>query len=179
MSAGRRMWGLMAEFPSADALLAAARRAREAGYRRIEAYSPFPVEGLSEAIGFGGTRVPLATLLGGIAGGLGGFFLQWYSAVISYPENIGGRPLNSWPEFIPVTFETTVLFAAFAAVIAMLAGNGLPQLRHPVFGARDFDLATRNRFFLCLRAADRRFEPAPARRFLEELKPMKIVEVPE
>jgi len=173
------LYALMAEFSSADALLAAARRAREAGYRRIEAYSPFPVEGLAEAIDFGKTRVPLATLVGGIVGGVGGFFLQWYSAVISYPENIGGRPLNSWPEFIPVTFETTVLFAAFTAVIAMLAGNGLPRLRHPVFGARDFDLATRNRFFLCLRADDRRFEAGPARRFLEELEPMKIVEVEE
>jgi hypothetical protein len=171
------LYGLMAEFASADALLAAAKRAREAGYRRIEAYSPFPVEGLSEAIGFEKTNVPLATLLGGIAGGVGGFFLQWYSAVISYPVNIGGRPLNSWPEFIPVTFETTVLFAALAAVIAMLAGNGLPRLRHPVFNARDFDLATRNRFFLCLAAHDGRFEPATARRFLEELHPMKIVEV--
>lgn len=169
----------MAEFSSADALLAAARRAREAGYRRIEAYSPFPVEGLAEAIDFGKTRVPLATLIGGIAGGVGGFLLQWYSAVISYPENIGGRPLDSWPEFIPVTFETTVLFAAFTAVIAMLAGNGLPRLRHPVFGARDFDLATRNRFFLCLRADDPRFEPGTARRFLEALQPMKVVEVEE
>jgi hypothetical protein len=179
MSAGGRMWGLMAEFGSADALLAGARRAHAAGYRRIEAYSSFPVEGLSEAIGFGATRVPLATLVGGIAGGLGGFFLQWYSAVISYPENIGGRPLNSWPEFIPVTFETTVLFAALAAVIAMLAGNGLPRLRHPVFNARDFDLATRNRFFLCLDVRDPRFEPGSAHRFLEELEPMKIVEVEE
>lgn len=180
MSAGDpRLWGLMAEFPSADALLAAARRARAAGYRRIEAYSPFPVEGLAEAIDFGKTRVPLATLVGGILGGLGGFFLQWYSAVISYPENIGGRPLNSWPEFIPVTFETTVLFAAFTAVIAMLAGNGLPRLRHPVFGARDFDLATRNRFFLCLGATDPRFDARQTRRFLEDLEPMKVVEVAE
>ncbi|HSN20078.1 MAG TPA: DUF3341 domain-containing protein [Usitatibacter sp.] len=171
------LYGIMAEFASADALLAAARRAREAGYRRLEAYSPFPVEGLAEAVGFGGTRVPLATLVGGIAGGVGGFFLQWYSAVVSYPENIGGRPPDSWPEFIPVTFETTVLFAAVAAVVAMLAGNRLPRLRHPVFGARDFDLATRNRFFLCLGADDPRFETGTARRFLEGLAPMKIVEV--
>jgi hypothetical protein len=99
--------------------------------------------------------------------------------VVSYPVNIGGRPLNSWPEFIPATFETTVLFAAFTAVITMFAANGLPRLRHPVFGARDFDLSTRNRFFLCLRAGDARFEPGPAHRFLEELEPMKIVEVQE
>jgi hypothetical protein len=171
------LYGLMAEFASADALLAAAKRAREAGYR-IEAYSPFPVEGLAEAIGFEKTRVPLATLLGGIAGGVGGFFLQWYTAVIDYPENIGGRPLNSWPEFIPVTFETTVLAAAFAAMIAMLVANGLPRLRHPVFDVREFDLATRNRFFLCLRARGPGFEPAPARRFLEGLEPMRVMEVP-
>jgi hypothetical protein len=170
---------LMAEFASADALLAAAKRAREAGYRRIEAYSPFPIEGLAEAIDFRETRVPLYTLIGGIVGGVGGFFLQWYTAVIDYPVNIGGRPLNSWPEFIPVTFETTVLVAAFTAVIAMLAGNGLPRLRHPVFGARDFDLATRNRFFLCLGADDARFDAVSARRFLEGLKPMKVVEVGE
>jgi hypothetical protein len=169
----------MAEFASADALLGAARRAREAGYRRIEAYSPFPVEGLSEAIGFEKTHVPLATLLGGIAGGVGGFFLQWYSAVVSYPVNIGGRPLNSWPEFIPATFETTVLFAAFTAVITMFAANGLPRLRHPVFGARDFDLSTRNRFFLCIESRDPQFDREHTRRFLEELEPLKIVEVQE
>ena len=171
-------YGLMAEFASADALLAAAKRARGAGYARIEAYSPFPVEGMAEAIGYEKTHVPLATLIGGIVGGLGGFFLQWYSAVIDYPENIGGRPLNSWPEFIPVTFETTVLFAAFTAVIAMLVANGLPRLRHPVFDVREFDFATRNRFFLCLRSDDRRFEPEPARRFLETLEPMRVMEVP-
>lgn len=172
------IYGLMAEIRTPEALVEAALRAREAGYRRIEAYSPFPVEGLTEAVGFAGSRIALATLVGGIAGGLGGFFLQWYSSVVSYPVNIGGRPLNSWPEFIPVTFETTVLFAAVAAVIAMLAGNGLPRLRHPVFDAPHFDHATRNRFFLCLVADDARFELASARRFLEELHPMRVVEVP-
>lgn len=171
-------YGLMAEFGSAEALLAAARRAHAAGYRRVEGYSPFPVEGLAEAIGFEKTRVPLATLVGAIAGGLGGFFLQWYSAVVDYPVNVGGRPLDSWPEFIPVTFETTVLFAALAAVAAMLVANGLPRLHHPVFDVREFDLATRNRFFLCLRGDDPRFEPAPARRFLEALAPMRVMEVP-
>jgi hypothetical protein len=168
----------MAEFATPEALVAAARRAGAAGYTRTEAYSPFPVEGLAGALGFSRSRLPLAVLVSGIAGGLGGYFLQWYSAVISYPENIGGRPLDSWPEFIPVSFETTVLFAACAAVIAMLAGNGLPRLRHPVFDAPLFDLATRNRFFLCLRADDPRFEAAAARRFLEGLEPMRIVEVP-
>ena len=171
------MYGLMAEFASAEALVAAARRARAQGYARIEAYAPFPVEGLAEAVGFTRSRVPLAVLLGGIAGGLGGYFLQWYSAVVHYPENIGGRPLDSWPEFIPVTFELVVLGAALAAFVAMLAANGLPRLRHPVFGAPHFDLATRNRFFLCVLAADPRYEEKGARRFLEELEPMRVVEV--
>ncbi len=174
MSAG---YGLMAEFASGDALLAAARRAHAQGYARIEAYSPFPVEGLAEAVGPTHSRLPLVVLLGGIGGGLGGFFLQWYSAVVNYPENIGGRPLNSWPEFIPVTFELTVLGAALAAFVAMLVANGLPRLRHPVFGAPHFDLATRNRFFLCLRAADPRYDEKAARGFLESLEPMRVVEV--
>lgn len=175
MSAG---YGMMAELASAEALVAAARRAREAGYRRIEAYSPFPVEGLADVLGFAGSRVPLATLIGGVVGGLGGYLLQWYSAVISYPVNIGGRPTHSWPEFIPVTFETTVLGAAVTAVVVMLAANGLPRLRHPVFDVPHFDLATRNRFFLCLSADDPRYEARSARRFLEELEPIRIAEVP-
>jgi hypothetical protein len=170
--------GVMAELRSPEALVEAVRRTRAAGYRRIDAYSPFPVEGLTEAIGFAGSRIALATLVGGIVGGLGGFFLQWYSAVVSYPLNIGGRPLDSWPEFIPVTFETTVLFVAVTAVAAMLAGNGLPRLRHPVFDAPHFDHATRNRFFLCILAADERFEAASARRFLEGIEPIRVVEVP-
>jgi hypothetical protein len=170
--------GVMAELRSPEALVEAVRRTRAAGYRRIDAYSPFPVEGLTEAIGFAGSRIALATLVGGIVGGLGGFFLQWYSAVVSYPLNIGGRPLDSWPEFIPVTCETTVLFAAVTAVAAMLAGNGLPRLRHPVFDAPHFDHATRNRFFLCILAADERFEAASARRFLEGIEPIRVVEVP-
>ena len=172
-------YGLMAEFASGEALLAAAERAHADGYVRIEAYSPFPVEGLAEAVGFRRSRVPLAVLVGGICGGLGGYFLQWYSAVVHYPENIGGRPLHSWPEFIPVTFELTVLGAALAAFVAMLAANGLPRLRHPVFGAPHFDLATRNRFFLCLLAADPRYDARSARRFLESLHPMRVVEVAE
>jgi hypothetical protein len=168
------LYGLMAELRTPEELLAAARRAREAGFARVEAYAPFPVEGLGEAVGFTKTRVPLATLLGGIAGGLGGFFLQWYSAVIDYPINSGGRPLDSWPEFIPVTFETTVLGAAIFAVAAMLLGNGLPRLRHPVFNVREFELATRNRFFLCLRGE----EGEAARTFLAQLRPMRVLEVP-
>ena len=134
--------------------------------------------GLAEVLGFRRSRVPLVTLLGGIAGGVTGFAMQWYSAVISYPLNIGGRPLNSWPAFIPPTFELTVLFAALSAFLGMLFLNGLPALVHPVFNAKDFDLATRNRFFLCLRTDDPRFEDADARRFLESLEPLRVVEVP-
>jgi len=171
-------WGLMAEFATADALLQGARAARAAGYRQAEAYAPFAVEGLAEALGFERTRVPLATFLGGLAGGLGGFFLQWYSAVVDYPLDIAGRPLDSWPMFVPVTFEMAVLGAAFAAVIAMLAGCGLPQLRHPVFNAPDFELAMRNRFFLCLPAHDPAFEPEAAARLLASLHPLRWVEVP-
>jgi len=111
-------------------------------------------------------------------GGAGGFFLQWYAAVVDYPINVGGRPTNSWPAFIPITFEMTVLFAALTAVVSMLVANGLPRLRHPVFNATDFGLATRNRFFLCLRADAPKFDATQARRFLERLEPLKIVEVP-
>jgi hypothetical protein len=170
-------WGLMAEFTSAEELLAAARRVWEEGYQNAEAYSPFPVEGLAEALGMARNRVPLWTFVGGLLGGLGGFFLQWYSAVIDFPINIAGRPTNSWPMFVPVTFEMAVLFGAFAAVIAMFAGNDLPQLRHPLFAVDEFDLATRNRFFLCLRGDDPAFTRDGARRLLEALKPMRCVEV--
>lgn len=170
-------WGLMAEFRSADALLAAARRVGEAGYRRAEAYSPFPVDGVAEALGYARTHVPFFTFLGGLVGGLSGFFMEWYTAVVDYPVNVGGRPLDSWPMFIPVTFEMAVLGSAFAAVLAFLWGSGLPKLRHPLFGSPDFDLATRNRFFLCLRSDDPAFEPGQARRLLESLEPIACVEV--
>lgn len=171
-------YGMMAEFATADELVAAARRARAAGYRHAEAYAPFHVEGLAEALGFERNRVALFTFLGGLGGGLGGYFLQWYSAVVDYPLNIAGRPFNSWPMFVPVTFEMTVLGAAFAAVLAMLIGSGLPRLRHPVFGARDFDLATRNRFFLCLPSDDPAYDAQQAARLLDELHPLRRLEVP-
>jgi len=173
-----QLYGVMAEFTSAEALLAAARKARDAGYGHIEAYSPFPIDGLAEATGFRRNWVPPIVLGGGLIGGLGGYFMQWYSAVVSYPINVGGRPLHSWPSFIPATFELTVLGAALAAVFGMLALNGLPRLRHPVFDVPGFDTATRNRFFLCLRADDPKFDEDAARRFLEALRPLAILEVP-
>lgn len=172
------LYGLIAEFRDDKALLEAVRHARADGYRRIEAYAPFSVEGLSEALDFKRDRVALITLLGGIAGGAGIYLLQWYSAVIDYPINSGGRPLNSWPAFIVPTFEMTVLGAALAAFFGMLILNGLPRLYHPIFNAPGFDLASRNRFFLCIEARDARFEPQRTRAFLETLAPMKIAEVP-
>jgi Protein of unknown function (DUF3341) len=174
-----KLYGVMAEFASPEALLDAARRAREAGYARVEAYSPFPVEGLAQATGFRRNWVPLIVLLGGLAGGFGGYLMQWYSAVVSYPLNSGGKPLHSWPEFIPVTFELTVLVAALAGVVGMLALNGLPKLYHPVFNVREFDLASRNRFFLCLRSSEPKFTPESARDFLRALKPLGVWDVPQ
>jgi hypothetical protein len=171
------LYGVMAELADEKALLAAAREARDAGWSGVEAYSPFPVEGLAETLAPRASRLPFFVLLFGIFGGAAGYFLQWYTAVISYPINVGGRPLHSWPEFIPVTFETTVLFAALAAVIGMIAGNGLPRLRHPLFDAPHFDLATRNRFFLCLRGDAPRFDEERARGFLESLRPIRVIEV--
>ncbi len=171
-------YGLLAEFATADQLLAAAGQARHAGFHSMEAYAPFPVEGLAEAVGFQRNRVPLVTFLGGIAGGAATYFLLWYSAVIDYPINVGGRPLHSWPSFIPPTFEITILGAAFAAVIGMLMMNGLPRLRHPLFAMPEFDLATRNRFFLFLPASDPVFDAARSKAWLEQMKPLLVREVP-
>jgi len=172
-----RLWGLMAEFATADALLAAAEAARSAGYTRVEAYSPFPVEGLAEAVGFGRNRVALVTGLGALCGGVFGYLLQWYSAVIDYPINVGGRPLHSWPMFVPVTFELTVLGGALAAFAAVIVGNRLPDLAHPVFEAPDFDLAMRNRFFLCLRADDPIFDIQHAGAWLDGRQPLNRSEL--
>jgi hypothetical protein len=175
---GPGVYGLLAEFPSADALCAAARHARANGYTRVEAYSPFAIEGLDDIVGADKSWIAPLTLLGGILGGAGTYFLQWYAAVVDYPINIGGRPLHSWPAFIPATFEITILGAAVAAVLAMLVLNGLPRLYHPLFEVEEFELASRNRFFLCLPAHDPVFAPGPARDLLEELHPLLLREVP-
>lgn len=172
------LYGLLAEFKTADALLAAGRAARAHGYAQFEAYAPFAVEGLDELVGLKRNHVPLLTLLGGIVGGAGTYFLQWYSAVVDYPINVGGRPLHSWPSFLPATFEITILGAALAAVFGMLVLNGLPQLYHPLFAVEEFELATRNRFFLCLPARDPAFELQRSTELLQGLDPLLLREVP-
>ena len=170
-------WGLMAEYADAEQLVAAAQAAHAAGYRYAEGYAPYAVEGLAEALGFRRTRIPAIAFCGGLAGGLGGYFLQWFAAVRSYPEEIGARPLHSWPMFVPVTFETTILLAAFTAFFAALIGNGLPRLAHPIFDAPDFELASRNRFFLVLRTDDPAFDEAAADALLDSTAPLRRAEV--
>lgn len=170
-------FALLAEFADPAELVDAARACR-ARYREVEAYTPYPIDGLAEILGLHRNAVPLWTLLGGLAGGLGAYFLQWYSAVVDYPINAGGRPLHSWPAFIVPTFELTVLGACLAAFFAMLVLNGLPRLHHPLFNAVDFDLATRNRFFVAIRASDAAFDLGAARDFLNTLHPLRVIEVP-
>ncbi len=171
--------GLMAEFGSASDLLAAAKTTHGSGYNDIEAYSPFPVHGLGEAIGFHKNYVPLAVLIAGCIGACVGYGLQYWVSAITYPINIGGRPLNSWPSFVIITFELTILFAGLTAVISMLVMNDLPRPHHPVFNVPQFDRASQDRFFLCVFAADPKFSAPETRRFLEALKPISIAEVPE
>lgn len=171
------IYGLVGEFVTPEQLIHAVEKVREAGYRRLDAYAPFPVEGLSEAMGFKRNLVPLITLLGGLAGGLGGFGFQYWVNVIAYPLNIGGRPLNSWPAFIPVTFELTILGASLSAVLGMLALNRLPQPHHPVFNAPRFTHASTDRFFICIEARDPKFHLADTARLLQGLKAHHVTEV--
>jgi hypothetical protein len=171
------IYGLLAEFLTPEEVLHAATKAREAGYKYISAYTPFPVEGLARAIGFPRSGVPLLTLIGGLGGGLAGFGLQYWCSAISYPLNIGGRPLNSWPAFIPVTFELTILGAATFAVIGMLALNKLPQPYHPVFNVERFSHATTDRFFLCIESRDPKFHLAETARFLQSVHAHHVHEV--
>jgi hypothetical protein len=169
--------GLMAEFDNPTALVAAATKARLEGYREMDAYSPIPIHELDEALGLKRTRLPRLVLLGGIAGGLGGYMLQYWTQVIEYPMNVGGRPFHSWPQFIPVTFETTVLGAALTCFVGMWALNRMPMPYHPVFNVPQFARASTDRFFLCIEATDGRFDPVATRQFLESLHPLGVSDV--
>jgi Protein of unknown function (DUF3341) len=172
-----QLYGVMGEFESPEAIMHAARKAREAGYRHITAYTPIPVEGLAQIIGFRWTAVPLITLLGGLTGGLSGFAMEYWMSAISYPLNVGGRPLNSWPAFIPVTFELTILGASLSAVIGMLALNRLPQPYHPVFNVERFARASTDRFFLCIESRDPKFHLAESAIFLQSVSAQHVSEV--
>ena len=168
------IYGLMAEFEDPTSLVTATERAHHEGYRHMDAYSPYPIEELHDALGARHTKLPLIVLIGGLVGCLGGYALQYWSSVIAYPLNIGGKPLHSWPAFIPVTFECTILAAALSCVLGMLALNGLPMPYHPVFNLARFALASRNRFFLCIEATDPKFDLEATRRFLESLEPREV-----
>ncbi len=173
------IYGLLAEFERQEELIHAVRRARAAGYRNLDAYTPFPVEHLSEELGFHHSGLALIVLIGGLLGAAGGFLLQYWISAVDYPLNIGGRPLNSWPAFIPVTFEMTILVAALSAVLGMLALNRLPMPYHPLFNSPRFALANRNRFFLCIESADQKFNREETAKFLSEMKPKGVSEVAE
>ena len=171
------LYGLMAEYENPTDLVEAARQTYDAGYRRINGYSPFPIPELWEAIGFHKTRLPIIVLIGGIFGGLAGYFMMYYMEVMDYPLNVGGRPFHSAPSFMPITFETTVLCAALAAVFGMLALNKLPQPYHPVFNAERFALATRDRFFLVIEARDPKFDYEKTHEFMKTLNAKEVVDV--
>jgi hypothetical protein len=178
MSADATLYGLLAEFDTPEALVAAARQARAAGYRQVEGYTPYPVEELYDALELHRTPVPLIVLLGGTLGAATGYGLQYWVSAVAYPLNVGGRPDNSWPMFVPVTFELMVLFAALFALVGLLWLNGLPQPYHPVFNVPGFARASQDRFFLCIAASDPRFDRAATRRFLESLGPREVSDVP-
>ena len=171
------LYGLMAEYDSPQELMAATSAAHFLGYRAMDAYSPFPIEGMAEMLHEHKNRLPRLVLIGGLVGAVLGFGFQYYAAVIDYPMNVGGRPLNSWPSFIPITFEVTILIAAFTAVLGMFALNGLPQPYHPVFNVERFARASRDRFFLCIEAKDLKFDPYETKQFLEGTKPLGVYEV--
>lgn len=171
------IYGVIAEFDNPTALVAAARAAREKGYRKLDAYSPFPIEELNDVLHLHKNRLSLIVLIGGLMGAICGYLLQYYITVHYYPINIGGRPLHSWPAYIVITFEVTILFAALSCVLGLLALCGLPMPYHPVFNAPRFALASRNRFFLCIEAKDPLFDHDRTSDFLETLQPREVSEV--
>jgi len=177
MSKEKKIYGVLAEFEHAEELIEAAKKTRDAGYEKIDAYTPFPLEGIDEAIGFKKNGIALIVLIAAICGLIGGYFMQYYASVIHFPLNVGGRPFNSWPSFMPITFECTILAAAFGAVFGMLALNGLPTPYHPLFNVPEFELASRSRFFLCIKARDKKFDLYEARKFLKGLNPHGVYDV--
>jgi hypothetical protein len=177
MAEPRKLYGLLAQFDDPGALVEAARRTRAEGFRRVDAFSPYPMHELDDALAIRATRLPLLVFVGGLIGALGGYFMQYYTAVHAYPFNVGDRPLHSWPAFIPVTFEMTILVAALAAVLGMLALNGLPMPYHPVFNVPSFALASRDRFFLCIESRDPLFDLEKTRAFLQGLGAREVSEV--
>ena len=172
------IYGMMAEFDTPVALVEAAKRTYQAGYKKIDTYTPFPIEGLAEEIGFHRDEVPLVVLIGGLVGGLTGYLMQYWMSAVAYPLNIGGKPYHSWPAFIVITFEMTILFAGISAVFGMLALNGLPMPYHPVFNVPRFTRASRDRFFLVVFSSDVNYDPAATRQFLESLDARSVSEVP-
>ncbi|MFQ5350869.1 MAG: DUF3341 domain-containing protein [Thermoanaerobaculia bacterium] len=172
-------YGLMAEFDSPRRLIAACEAAREAGYTKMDAYTPYPIEAVWEALGHHRSKLPFLVLLGGLTGAVGGFLFQYWAASIAYPMNVGGRPLNSWVAFIVPSFEMMILFAAFAAVLGMFILNGLPMPYHPAFNVKRFAQASRDRYFLLIAEIDPRFDAADTRRFLEGLAPVEVADVEE
>lgn len=171
------IYGVMAEFETPDEVLRAARESYRAGYRHMDSYTPFPVEGLAEALHLHRTWLPLIVLGGGLTGAGAGLFMQWFATVIDYPLNVGGRPYFSLPMYIPITFELTILFAAFAAVFGMIILNRLPKPYHPVFNAPHFERASQDRFFLCIEATDPKFDREATKQFLLRLNPFAVSEV--
>ena len=170
----RNVHGLMAEFSSAAALVAAARAAHVAGYRKVEAYAPFSVEELPEALDLPPSRIPCIMLAGAFTGCATGLGMQYYASFVTFPMNIGGRPLDSWPAFIPPTVELTILFAVVSGLVALFFSLHLPAVYHPVFNHPDFRRASRDGFFLCIECADQRFDPEKTASFLETLAPLSV-----
>jgi hypothetical protein len=179
MTARPRIYGLLAEFATIEALIEAIRAARREGYTRMDAYTPMPVEELADELGFHRSRLPWVVFAGGLVGCVGGFLMQHYGMAVSYPLNVGGRPLFSWPAWIPITFELTVLIGGLTAVLAMLGMNGLPQPYHPLFNVERFACASKDRVFLCIEARDPKFDVEATRRLLEGTHPREVWEVPQ
>jgi len=177
MTAPDSLYGLLAEFETPDSLVEAAKRVHGAGYQKVDAYSPFPIEEVSEALHFHEKKLPILVFIGGLVGCAIGFGMQYYAAVVSYPVNVGGRPLNSWPAFVPVAFELTILIAALCAVFGMLLLNGLPMPYHPLFNNKKFSLATSHGFFLSIESSDPLFDRKRTEEFLQGLQPKGVTEI--